>query len=246
MNQSVEFLRFIEQTNKAATAEELFGYLERCLSHLGYDRVVYSFFSDHHFINQTSKHGFLRNYPEDWMRYYTEKDYEHIDPVITRIKQRPEPFFWAELDREKPLSPKENRVMVEGEEAKLLDGIGLRLYSPYGAIAGCGVASSSGGMEINRDRLCLVNAIMQQFHLAYLHLATTQYSRWGHVTLTKREKEVLSWVMAGKSNRDIGTILGISKHGVDHHLRNIFKKLGVASRGVAALRGIQMGLINPE
>jgi PAS domain S-box-containing protein len=79
-----------------------------------------------------------------------------------------------------------------------------------------------------------------------LCLATTQYTRWERVDLTKREKEVLSWVMAGKSNSDISAILNISEHGVDFHLRNLFKKLGVSSRVGAALRGVQMGLIDPD
>jgi DNA-binding CsgD family transcriptional regulator len=73
-----------------------------------------------------------------------------------------------------------------------------------------------------------------------------QYAGWERVELTKREKEVLLWVVAGKSNSDISTILSISDHGVDFHLRNLFKKLGVTSRVVAALRGVQLGLIIPD
>ncbi|MDC4206650.1 MAG: PAS domain S-box protein [Candidatus Manganitrophus sp.] len=76
--------------------------------------------------------------------------------------------------------------------------------------------------------------------------ATAQHTRWERVELTKREKEVLSWVMAGKSNSDISAIMNISPHGIDFHLRNLFKKLGVTSRVGAALRGVRMGLIDPD
>jgi PAS domain S-box-containing protein len=79
-----------------------------------------------------------------------------------------------------------------------------------------------------------------------LCLATTEYIRWEQVQLTKREKEVLSWVMAGKSNSEISAILKVSEHCIDFHLRNIFRKLGVSSRVGAALRGVQMGLIDPD
>jgi len=52
--------------------------------------------------------------------------------------------------------------------------------------------------------------------------------------LTDREAEVLVWVAAGKSNRDISEILGISPRTVNKHLEQIFTKLGVENRASAA------------
>lgn len=53
--------------------------------------------------------------------------------------------------------------------------------------------------------------------------------------LSKREQEVLSWVSRGKSNAEIGIILGISAHTVKHHMEKIFSKLGVENRHAAML-----------
>jgi DNA-binding NarL/FixJ family response regulator len=52
--------------------------------------------------------------------------------------------------------------------------------------------------------------------------------------LTDREREVLSLVAAGETNRQIATVLGISEHTVARHLSNIFDKLGVTSRTAAS------------
>lgn len=52
--------------------------------------------------------------------------------------------------------------------------------------------------------------------------------------LTKREAEVLHWLAAGKSNKDIGTILAISPRTVEKHLERIFQYLGVETRTAAA------------
>jgi DNA-binding CsgD family transcriptional regulator len=52
--------------------------------------------------------------------------------------------------------------------------------------------------------------------------------------LTGREREVLSLVAAGETNRQIATALGISEHTVARHLSNIFDKLGVTSRTAAS------------
>ncbi|MGH6897607.1 MAG: LuxR C-terminal-related transcriptional regulator [Geminicoccaceae bacterium] len=52
--------------------------------------------------------------------------------------------------------------------------------------------------------------------------------------LTDREREVLSLVASGETNRQIATTLGISEHTVARHLSNIFDKLGVTSRTAAS------------
>ena len=52
--------------------------------------------------------------------------------------------------------------------------------------------------------------------------------------LTAREAEVLHWVAKGKTNRDIGEILGSSPKTVTKHLEHVFEKLGVETRTAAA------------
>jgi DNA-binding CsgD family transcriptional regulator len=52
--------------------------------------------------------------------------------------------------------------------------------------------------------------------------------------LTSREREVLGWLARGKSNAQIGTILGISAATVGKHLEHIYPKLGVENRTAAA------------
>ena len=52
--------------------------------------------------------------------------------------------------------------------------------------------------------------------------------------LTAREGEVLYWVVKGKTNRDIGDILGSSPATVKKQLEHIFAKLGVETRTAAA------------
>jgi len=51
--------------------------------------------------------------------------------------------------------------------------------------------------------------------------------------LTAREAEVLSWVVQGKTNPEIGTITGIQLTTVKKHLESIFMKLGVENRTAA-------------
>lgn len=57
-----------------------------------------------------------------------------------------------------------------------------------------------------------------------------------HFSTTQRESEVLLWIAKGKSNRDIGEILGLSARTVTKHLEQIYVKLGVENRASAAVK----------
>lgn len=58
--------------------------------------------------------------------------------------------------------------------------------------------------------------------------------------LTMREAEVLLWVSHGKTNRDIGDILGIAPRTVNKHLEHLFRKLHVETRAGAAAAAFKM------
>ena len=50
-------------------------------------------------------------------------------------------------------------------------------------------------------------------------------------SLTSREREVLGWLACGKSNAEIGAILGISAATVGKHLEHIYPKLAGEDSG---------------
>jgi DNA-binding NarL/FixJ family response regulator len=58
--------------------------------------------------------------------------------------------------------------------------------------------------------------------------------------VTSRESEVLLWLSRGKSNREIGEILGISPRTVNKHLEQVFVKLGVENRASATARAVRL------
>jgi DNA-binding CsgD family transcriptional regulator len=64
----------------------------------------------------------------------------------------------------------------------------------------------------------------------------------GRAALSEREIEILVLVASGASNKEIAQRLVISPNTVKVHLRNIFGKIGVASRTEAALYAIRAGL----
>ena len=64
--------------------------------------------------------------------------------------------------------------------------------------------------------------------------------------LTSRERDVVSAITAGFTNREIAEKFSISEQTVKHHLRNIFDKTGVSNRLELALFAIKHGLVSTE
>lgn len=58
--------------------------------------------------------------------------------------------------------------------------------------------------------------------------------------LTPRAAEALLWLAQGKTNSDIAIILGITESTVKKHVQEMFEKLGVETRGAAAVRALEV------
>src|SRR3954464_15463690 len=58
--------------------------------------------------------------------------------------------------------------------------------------------------------------------------------------LTPRAAEALLWVAQGKTNSDIATILSITESTVKKHVQEMFEKMGVETRGAAAVRALEV------
>jgi DNA-binding NarL/FixJ family response regulator len=66
------------------------------------------------------------------------------------------------------------------------------------------------------------------------------------VRLSSREQAVLQLVVDGATNKIIAEELGISVHGVKHHVANLLKQLGCANRTEVASTAMRRGLVPAE
>jgi DNA-binding NarL/FixJ family response regulator len=62
--------------------------------------------------------------------------------------------------------------------------------------------------------------------------------------LTDRQVEVLRLVSRGLSNAEIAERLVLSRRTVEHHVQDIYLKIGVATRAGAAMFAMQHGLLD--
>lgn len=102
------------------------------------------------------------------------------------------------------------------------------------------------------------HAYFLELLLPHLHMALLRLSELGRAgevqrsanesmarPLSAREAEILNWVREGKSNYEVGCILGISALTVKNHLQRIYRTLGVSNRTHALSRCMDLRLLDP-
>jgi LuxR family transcriptional regulator, quorum-sensing system regulator BjaR1 len=182
----------------------------------------------------------LRHWPTDWLDRYMSRNYLAIDPVVKRLKADIAPFAWHELAALCQDSPEAQRLMNERCEFKLKSGFTVPLITLDQEIAGFSLAgehvhlpNDSRGMFSLVATYALVRTIMLREKLP-----TTS-----NVALSERERDALRWAAEGKSEWEIGVILGVSEHTAEKFLRSARVKLGGSNRTHAVAEAIRLGLI---
>lgn len=112
-------------------------------------------------------------------------------------------------------------------------------------------ACQPGSIE---DRHCHLAALLvPSLHAAWVHTQFTQSAApagpsreqaGGNEALTVREKEILGWIYRGKSNIEIGMILGISPLTVKNHVQKILRRLNVLNRAQAVGKALALRIID--
>ena len=70
------------------------------------------------------------------------------------------------------------------------------------------------------------------------------HAQSGLLALAPREREVLKELAQGSSNKLIARTLSISTYTVDGYVKDIYRKLGVRSRAMAAIIAFRYGIVD--
>ena len=242
--------RMIQTAQEAGTVEEIHACCSRVCDELGFDYFIYgaqlptSLVKPHFVI--------ISGYPQAWREHYNANGYLRIDPTVAHCIGNITPLAWSELESRPALhTPEAARFMGEAHDFGLRNGVSFPVHGVGGENAMFSLACSS-------DRpvpSSLVEQAMPVAHLLsnYIHEAVRRVFvdrdngiALGHVQLTQREKECLTWAAEGKTTWETGQILGISERTVIFHLKNVAQKLNVTNRSQAVARAVSQLLITPR
>lgn len=237
--------RFVDQSASVRSVGELLDCLSQVRRHLGYEHFAYGGLGlpDADWRYPELPPAIVVDYPADWIGRYVEKRYLSADPVLRLSPSAVADFTWTELG---PISEREQLVMNECADIGLSTGLTIPIHGPRGAIHVVSFAGARGQVEQPTPTVrAMLRLIAVQFHVAYTRLESSSSPAQWAGALTVREREMLLWAARGKSCWDTGVILGLSEHTVRFHLRNAMEKLQTASKIVAVVKAITLGLIDP-
>lgn len=104
--------------------------------------------------------------------------------------------------------------------------------------------------EPDRRHAYFLELLIPHLQMATMRLAESQLpgptapSSASARPVTDREVEILSLVQRGKSNHEIGAMLGISPLTVKNHVQKICRKLNAQNRAHAVSRGLSLRLLD--
>lgn len=159
-------------------------------------------------------------------------------PVTRHILKTDKPFFWSKTsDRDGP-----RYRIVRKPSGPGIHGLQVPVFGPHGLEG----AISLGGQRIDTApaaRLAISLVASTAFFAARALLEAPRAD--AAMTLSAREREVLTWTAVGRRQTDIAATLGLSARTVENHLRSARRRLGVATTAEAIKVAIRNGDIDP-
>ncbi|GJD76383.1 helix-turn-helix transcriptional regulator [Methylobacterium goesingense] len=239
LDQTLDFLRSLDRT---ANVDEVSRLLLTELADFGIAHVMAGTVPQRGTpTRQQRSHVLLNTFPSEWGQRYLARGYAFHDPTVRQLGFSTMPFAWSDLGPRVAGDAAALKVMNEAGEFALRDGITVPLMTLDGDVA---------GFSLSGERLALDPADRPMLHLmatyAFGHLLRLRGRNAAveAVKLAPREREALQWAAEGKTDWEIGEVMGISTHGVDFHLRSARTKLGTTNRTQAVAVALRRGLIH--
>lgn len=179
----------------------------------------------------------LGHWPDSWAKRYFERQYVRKDPTLAHSLGANEPLHWSELHLQ--ANDPSNDVMQEARAFGLADGLTI----PQLTIEGHRIALSFAGQKLDRSpearTVLTVLAAYGVSRALQLRAATFAVS----ISLSRRERECLSWISEGRSMADAAIILGVSVKAVEKYLAAARTKLNALTTTQAVAQAMRLGLI---
>ena len=174
-------------------------------------------------------------WPHEWRQRYLQRQYVYRDPMALELNRVMHPFTWQEVLERRRYTSRDWKIVQEAAAWEMCAGFVVPIVITGGRVHAITMAGRAPRADLQaRSELHLISM--------YAHARAKNLERGTPeepLRLTKRERQVLQFVSMGKSDADIGIILGISSSGVHKHVENIKRRLGVGTRMQAVVKAIR-------
>ena len=190
---------------------------------------------------QRSHRFFFNSWPKDWTDIYNNGRFFQDDPFVQESFRRMVAFTWTELGWDRSLSARGREIDRAARDFGWTEIVGVPAHGPAGYQGFVSIATMGAVEVTSRDR-----AMLHAIGLAVHHRCRSE-AGFGMpelaAPLTPREIECLQWAAVGKTDWDIGQLLGVTASTAHYHIERAKNKLGVNSRVQAVALTVLRGLI---
>lgn len=212
------------------------------LPHYGFDRYRFTLLDTPAGIQHEIGHHFLfDDHDGNSPAPFSDMASHDLDPALEAVS-RALPFAWSIR-----WDDARDALCAESFDGQAYSGpcsgIGIPLFNPGGARAAMAVASSTAYVAVSPREVTQLHMLSIHYHDRFRHLTGSTAPETGYQPLTRRETDTLIWLARGLTKSQIGALLHISVHTVDHHTRNILDKLKCRNIAAAVYIATSHGLI---
>lgn len=181
----------------------------------------------------------VTDYPESWLERVITRRYHGDDPVYHAARRTSVGFRRDQIDEHLVLTGRQRSILAEAERAGLADWYAVPAHVSGEA---CGVATFY--VRAGRD-LPVARLPFAQLAGAFGFEAARRLRRVGvaagPVRLTPRQVECLLLIARGKTDWEIGAILGLAEDTVGKYVEAARDRYGVSRRSQLVVRALYDG-----
>lgn len=185
-----------------------------------------------------------RGTKREWSERYLARGYFNADPVVHTAIRRSTPFTWDDFHT-RDFSVTARTVFNEGRDTLKVDAsLVVPTHDAKGFAGLISLFFAEGAPDIGMRKALRMIALYGLERAKELRGLLPDGGRDATpCTLTARQRESLAFMAMGKTDWEIGSILGVASRTVEHHLNAAKREMGVATRAQAAAIAVHRGWI---
>lgn len=231
---------FVHEANRVADMASLRGLLENTVQSLGFD--YYALIHHVDLSRRTDDYVRLVHYPQAWKEKSLKQEYYSDDPILAVAQKSMTPFLWTDVPRLIPLSQRQEEILNSAHLAGIGDGVTVPINIP-GEFSGSCSFSMRAGKEIPEPLLPTAQylgcfAFQAARRIVLLKSAAKATIEEAQQRLSPRQMDCVILAGRGKSDGDIGQLLGISGQTVHQHVEEAKRRYHVATRQQLIVRAL--------
>lgn len=177
---------------------------------------------------------YFSTWPPEWMKAYVGKGFAEQDLIVLHSLAGTAPFRWRDVYGQATLTPLQSEMWSLCQASGWTDGLAVPIHGPGGYLAITGMGGRIEHLGERDFAAARLASLWVHDRLLAIESRRGKDSEGTPLSwLAPRERECLGLVAAGRTDRQIARVLGLSESTVHFYIERAKTKLGVRSRAHA-------------